>query len=79
MRLSTRVPAVLSSSFSPGLLATLAGPARAASDGVLEGSVRASDGLALPHVRVLVEGPSGPAPGHDRPRGPLPGHRPGHG
>ena len=38
----------------------LAGPARAASDGVLEGSVRSTDGLALPHVRVLVEGPSGP-------------------
>ena len=42
-----------------GFLATVAGPARAASDGVLEGSVRTSDGLALPHVGVLVEGPSG--------------------
>jgi len=43
-----------------GLLVISAGSARGASDGVLEGSVRSTDGLALPHVRVLVEGPSGP-------------------
>jgi outer membrane cobalamin receptor len=53
--LSHRALVVLS-----GLLAALSGPAQAASQGVIEGSVRTSDGLALPHVRVLVEGPSGP-------------------
>ncbi len=38
----------------------LAAGAAADSQGVLEGSVRSSDGLALSHVAVLVEGPSGP-------------------
>ena len=40
-------------------LAAEPGAVAAAPGGVLEGSVRASDGLGLPHVAVLIEGPAG--------------------
>ena len=53
-----------------GILTALAGPALAVSGGTLEGFVRSSDGLGLPHVRIVAEGPSGPLQVTTNPPGP---------